>query len=638
MMYLKKLLNQRDNWKIATVENIKKSLCLYDDETSMSKAELDKSEKLVVIYGLPQIGKTTLILNLLGIKKEFFSSVYDILRADVEYGTSSTSTAIIYRRSKNEQFGYAFKQNLMENIEMTYLSDDDFKNELKQIRNKVESKLLQTSILYIAIPKHYYSETTKNYSNIDILDMPGVSSKNDKEKTHVDSLFKTYLAFSSLCIIACTAEQIQGLETVQLPNDDGDKWHDFPSRYVVVTTKSYSKETIKKELLKGKEDYFDFIHSEFKHELQKVFPLSKELEIYPVDVGDSFESLCNEIPDIREKLEETREKFFEEIRKTVQTRRGNDLKNIIENLIESIDASAKTLKTDIEKNRKEKQEEIKELRNYSEGLKDTIESIKEQNKKYEKEIKELNSIEKVTIDLAKICEGCDDISSYEEKTKEDFKNRTIKKRFYGWIEDLNIEAKKQAREIDINFVKFPEEIENILNKDIFPTSYVYEQKVLHYKHSPANKRNNKLEKCMASVLSELMVYCLKLEAFLEEKLSAKNNRQIGETERKSQMYTELEKYWEQKKEKNDSEIYSLGEQVIKNEAEIEELEEKRKHDENLLSNYRQTASKAFMEHKAKIMQKINNPSLSVEKRLAYIFFLGICKSDYNKIIGVIDNE
>lgn len=638
MMYLKKLLSQRDNWKIETVENIKKSLCLYDDETSMSKVELDKSEKLVVIYGLPQIGKTTLILNLLGIKKEFFSSVYDILRADVEYGTSSTSTAIIYRRSKNEQFGFAFKQNLTENIEMTYLSDDDFKNELKQIRNKVESKQLQTSILYIAIPKHYYLETTKNYSNIDILDMPGVSSKNDKEKTHVDSLFKTYLAFSSLCIIACTAEQIQGLETVKLPNDDGDKWHEFPSRYVVVTTKSYSKETIKKELLKGKKDYFDYIHQIFKNELLKVFPQSKELEIYPLDVGDSFESLCNEIPGIREKLEETREKFFEEIRKTVQTRRGNDLKNIIDNLIESINVSAKTIKTDIEKNGKEKQEEIKELTNYSAGLKDKIESINKQNEKYKEEIKKLNSTGKVSFDLAKICKGCDDILSYEEKTKEDFKNRTIKKRFYSWIEDLYKEAKEQAREIDINFVRFPEEIENILSKDIFPTSYVYEQKVLHYKHSPANKRNNKLEKCMASVLSELMVYGLKLETFLEEKLSAKNNRQRDETERKSQIYTKLKKNWEQEKEKIESEIYSLGEQVIKNEAEIEDLDEKLKHDRNLLENYRKIASKVFKEHKAKILEKINNPSLSVEKRLAYIFFLGICKSDYNKIIGVIDNE
>lgn len=635
MMYLKKLLSQRDNWKIETVENIKKSLCLYDDETSMSKAELDKSEKLVVIYGLPQIGKTTLILNLLGIKKEFFSSVYDILRADVEYGTSSTSTAIIYRRSKNEQFGFAFKQNLTENIEMTYLSDDDFKNELKQIRNKVESKQLQTSILYIAIPKHYYLETTKNYSNIDILDMPGVSSKNDKEKTHVDSLFKTYLAFSSLCIIACTAEQIQGLETVKLPNDDGDKWHEFPSRYVVVTTKSYSKETIKKELLKGKKDYFDYIHQIFKNELLKVFPQSKELEIYPLDVGDSFESLCNEIPGIREKLEETREKFFEEIRKTVQTRRGNDLKNIIDNLIESIDVSAKTIKTNIEKSIKEKNEEIEEFTKKLEVLEDNIKWINKKTKKNEEKIEELKSIKNVTLDLAEICSGCDDISSYEEKTKEDFKKRTLKKQFYGWIESLNKKAIEAAREIDPNFMRFPEEIENIL---IFPTSYVYEQKILHYKHSPANRANNKLEKCMEAVLSELMVYCLKLEAFLEEKLSAKNNHQRYEAEKKLQECRKLEKDFEQEIKKTGSGIDSLKEQVSENETEKKDLDGKLKHDRNLLDNYRKTASKVFTKQRGEILKKINNPKLSVEKRLAYIFFLGICKSDYNKIMGVNDNE
>ena len=440
-MYIKKLLTQRDNWKFNTIENIKRSLFLYDDKISSSKAKLEKSEKLVVIYGLPQIGKTTLILNLLGIKKEFFSSVYDTLRADVEYGTSSTSTAIIYKCSENEQYGYAFKQNLMENIKMTYLSEGDLKKRLKEIRNSVESKKMQTNILFIAIPKHYYSESGIEHSNIDILDMPGVDSKNYKEKSHVDSLFKTYMALSSLCIIACTANQIQSIETLKLPNDDEDRWSEIPSRYIVVTTKSYSQEIIKKELLKGKRNYFDFIHQYYKDELRKVLNPSTELEIYPVDVGDSFKALCKEIPSIKEKLEVTREKFFEEIRKTVQTRRGNDLKNIIDNLNETIKVYSKKIENELKEEIDEINTNIDEINTEISKSKNKIETVNKDIGKLKNQNEE-ESKKNISLDLSKIRKECDNISSYEEKTKEDFKKQTIKKRFYSWIDALNEEAKK----------------------------------------------------------------------------------------------------------------------------------------------------------------------------------------------------
>lgn len=634
MMYIKKLLTQRDNWKFNTIENIKRSLFLYDDKISTSKAKLEKSEKLVVIYGLPQIGKTTLILNLLGIKKEFFSSVYDTLRADVEYGTSSTSTAIIYKRSENEQYGFAFKQNLMENINITYLSEGDFKNKLKEFRNLVESKKMQTNILFIAIPKHYYSDSGIEHSNIDILDMPGVDSKNYKEKSHVDSLFKTYMALSSLCIIACTANQIQSIETLKLPNDDEDRWSEIPSRYIVVTTKSYSQEIIKKELLKDKRDYFDFIHQYYKDELRKVLNSSTELEIYPVDVGDSFKALCKEIPCIKEKLEETREKFFEEIRKTVQTRRGNDLKNIIDNLNESIKVYAKKIEEENELKIEEINTDIDEKNTEISKCKNNIKNFSGKIEKLKKE----ESQKIISLDLSKICTGCDNISSYEEKTKEDFKKRTLKKRFNSWIEDLKTETKNQALEIDINFVKFPDEIENILNKDIFPTEYVYEQKIRHYRHSPANRRNGKLEECKKNVLSALQNYCSKLEEFLKQKQSEQLKQQRRKTNEKLRVYNYLKKSWEQKKEESEKDLLKKQNQEKEKKCENEKLKEKRNHDEDLLKNYKKIAKDSFLEQKSKILSKINDSNLSVEKRLAYIIFLGICETDYKKIIGVINNE
>ena len=65
-------LEDRKKWQNATVERIRNQLTykasvVYNTNTS---------EKLVVIYGTPQIGKTTLILFLLGIDSKYQKRVY----------------------------------------------------------------------------------------------------------------------------------------------------------------------------------------------------------------------------------------------------------------------------------------------------------------------------------------------------------------------------------------------------------------------------------------------------------------------------------------------------------------------------------------------------------------------------------
>src|SRR5574344_583372 len=105
-MTLQALLNNRYEWSDRTIYELKRGLLLYENKDD--NYDNRKDSKFVVIYGTSQIGKTTLILNLLGIVNENFNTVYDVLRANREHGNSSTSTAIIYRQSSDDKFGLAF--------------------------------------------------------------------------------------------------------------------------------------------------------------------------------------------------------------------------------------------------------------------------------------------------------------------------------------------------------------------------------------------------------------------------------------------------------------------------------------------------------------------------------------------------
>ena len=97
--------------KLLTDKIIKKQYLLESNE-----------KKLAILYGKSQVGKTTLILALMGIKSDSFKKVEDILRAGREKGKSSTSIAIKYGYS-NDSFWYINKDRTDEVDIANYLKN-----------------------------------------------------------------------------------------------------------------------------------------------------------------------------------------------------------------------------------------------------------------------------------------------------------------------------------------------------------------------------------------------------------------------------------------------------------------------------------------------------------------------------------
>ena len=105
------------------------------DSQLYSSSEI-KDQIYVSVYGPSQVGKTSLILELIGVSPQSYHHVENILRADRGYGKSSTSNIVLYRTSEND-FWFITTDNERTN-ELLQLNDEQAKKHLSTLRRKME--------------------------------------------------------------------------------------------------------------------------------------------------------------------------------------------------------------------------------------------------------------------------------------------------------------------------------------------------------------------------------------------------------------------------------------------------------------------------------------------------------------------
>ena len=295
-MGMEEFFSGKDRWQEDAYEMIKQRLLL----AGQNRYQLSDSKEshLVVMYGKSQVGKTTAILYLIGIKPDALNSVYNVLRADREKGNSSTSTAIIYAKSNTDCYGCLLTElNSQAQNEIQYFDENGMKEHLKKIRLDAEhGKLPQDQILYIYIPPKYFLPDAAKI-NLIIVDLPGVGSRDMKEQAHIESLMRRYIPLSSVCLIVCESKSIAGLEYMQIPyhsfaaqseKTDQQTWKAMPMRFMILVTRAYSDETSKKywrtDRNKREQPFYDYIRNEYEREVRKYIGSHSKLEVFPLEV------------------------------------------------------------------------------------------------------------------------------------------------------------------------------------------------------------------------------------------------------------------------------------------------------------------------------------------------------------------
>jgi hypothetical protein len=155
------------------------------------------AEPYVVVFGKTQVGKTTLLLDLMGVDPTHMARVSRVLRGGREAGQSATATTMEYCRSTSERWGLSRKG------ETTWLErDEDMTQALGALREQMEHGELKAegAPCVVHIPRSCFLGSAQ-MNSVRMLDLPGDSPANKEEQRHVHLMAKTYLPFADLILL-----------------------------------------------------------------------------------------------------------------------------------------------------------------------------------------------------------------------------------------------------------------------------------------------------------------------------------------------------------------------------------------------------------------------------------------------------
>jgi len=257
--------------------------------------DFTRSEHItVVVYGTTQVGKTTLILDLLGIRKEALPAVSEVLRGGQRLGKSSTATPIRYGRSPDDLW-------YLED-DSTGLSNDEAAERFGEIREQVMNGTTCASpLLNVRIPGLFFQHEAEGALNLDLrlIDIPGINAINEHEQIEVRRIAERYVASADLILLVARADNLGFLHPRALDFEALNDWMLQPSRFRVVLTYTFSPASFQTWFGKAEDappltarDVQQHLYDEMcTHDERPPPEMLKH--VYPLEFGDSLESMRN---------------------------------------------------------------------------------------------------------------------------------------------------------------------------------------------------------------------------------------------------------------------------------------------------------------------------------------------------------
>lgn len=307
--YWHRLHLQQIDWGFDAYERLLKTFS-PDVQEKLSMSER-APEPYIAIFGKTQVGKTTLLLDLMGVDPQKMERISLVLRGGRAQGESATATTMEYCRSLDERWG------LTESSQSCwYEQDEDSKisRALGLLREKMERGDLQvTSPCIVHIPQSFFPSDSKAPS-IRILDLPGHSAANRTEQEYVSHMAKTYLPFADLILLVVKGDDLSSLEMGKITLPGIEDWQSMPNRFRVITTYSYTAESVQKfinesdsidagklvQRLVQEIERFSPLHDGFKQ--KGVYQQEKSL-FFPLEFGPSLASFKKNKADLYEKIQ-----------------------------------------------------------------------------------------------------------------------------------------------------------------------------------------------------------------------------------------------------------------------------------------------------------------------------------------------
>ena len=288
--YWQRLESRQSEWAFRAYDRLIKTLS--HDVQERIQLRRSNAEPYVVIFGKTQVGKTTLLLDLMGIDLQQIAMLSHVLRGGREAGKSATATTMEYRRSTDQRWGLFVQLKTC-----WFASDDDMTQALGLLRKQMErGELVVDSPCIVHIPGRFFRIQTPGAPGVRILDLPGDNPANIEEQKHVNQMAKTYLPFADLVLLIGRGDDLSFLqpEVITLPGIED--WQAMPHRFRIVTTYSYSAQSVK--TLIRNDPAFDItqLRQRLIEQIERFNNLSdaaKDRSLYfPLEFGSSWLSMA----------------------------------------------------------------------------------------------------------------------------------------------------------------------------------------------------------------------------------------------------------------------------------------------------------------------------------------------------------
>ncbi|WP_100407887.1 V-type ATP synthase subunit I domain-containing protein [Bacillus solitudinis] len=281
---LYKLERERWNWAKQGVEEFRNGFL------RLQETNPEKKRVLIGVYGPTQVGKTTLILKVLGIAEDKMNILSKALRGKRSAGHSATVTSTIYQRSSSDFFVLVYPEGSEKRCDTL----SELEDALYDVRVKVEENdIFSTKPLIIKIANTFFNERElmKRKQDIEIIDLPGDDSREVKEIRHVNRCLKEYLPLCRVCILMEISSQLVSL--TQLDREFVRDWKWMPSQFRIVLTRAVTSSSvirlIKNEAFTSTTQFQRF----FESELDRYATEDEQIatKVYPLEFGDSWDGI-----------------------------------------------------------------------------------------------------------------------------------------------------------------------------------------------------------------------------------------------------------------------------------------------------------------------------------------------------------
>ena len=295
-----KLHESQSDWAFRAYRRL--IMTLSEDVQEKLSFKDEVAQPYVVIFGKTQVGKTTLLLDLMGIDSEQMPTISEVMRGGREQGRSATATAMEYCSSANERWGLTLQAKTL------WLdSDQAMTQALGRIREDMENRqLIAETPCVVHIPKRFFDKDNASETRVRILDLPGDNPANEEEQKHVNQMAKTYLPFADLILLVGRGDDLSFLkpEVITLPGIED--WQAMPHRFRIVTTYSYTAQSVKDILRRDATADETVLRRRLIQEIERFGVMSEAARVetlyFPLEFGNSWMGVQAGEPELHRRM------------------------------------------------------------------------------------------------------------------------------------------------------------------------------------------------------------------------------------------------------------------------------------------------------------------------------------------------